>query len=44
MCKEPNWRYTVISNLYIVEMTGGSVCIKEKSTGAMLKYFKGYAS
>lgn len=41
ICKEPNWRYTVISNSYIVEMTGGSVCIKEKSTGAMLKNFKG---
>ncbi len=41
VCREPDWRYTVESNSYIVQMTGGSVYITEKSTGTLLKHFKG---
>lgn len=37
----PGWKYTIISNDYIVEMTGGSVCIKEKATDTVLKRFEG---
>lgn len=39
--RETDWRYTVESNSYILQMTGGSVYIKEKTMGTLLKHFKG---
>ncbi len=36
------WKHTAESNLFIVEITGGSVRIIEKSTRSLIKEFKGY--
>lgn len=40
ICREPKWNYAIISDSYIVQMTGGSVYIKEKTTDAVVS-FKG---
>lgn len=36
------WRYVVESNLYKIEITGGSVKIIDKTTNTLKKEFKGY--
>ncbi len=37
-----SWKYCAKSNKFIVEITGGSVSIIEKTTGNLIKVFKGY--
>ena len=36
------WKYSLESSLYEIEITGGSVKILNKKTGALKKEFKGY--
>lgn len=39
---EPTYRFTITSDTYVVDITGGSVIIKDRKTGELIKRFKGY--
>lgn len=40
--REPSWEYSIISDNYIVQITGGSVRILDRATEERIKVFKGY--